>query len=101
MTNETRPPSEADSSRDGMGRRQFFRAIGRGTALAAIAAAAVVLVRRSRAGKSPAEQDCVNLGICRGCPVYDGCALPQALSRKNAGSQHSLGDPGGSSVNHA
>ena len=34
--------------------------------------------------KNPAKgrQVCISKGICSGCRVFDGCGLPQALSRK-------------------
>ena len=36
------------------------------------------------------EGKCINLGICRGCRVYEKCGLPQALSAKQvlAGIEH-------------
>ncbi|MCK5529249.1 MAG: hypothetical protein KAI74_06165 [Kiritimatiellae bacterium] len=37
--------------------------------------------------KNPAKgnQVCISSGICRGCKVFDGCGLPQALSAKASG----------------
>ena len=34
--------------------------------------------------KNPVKgrQVCISNGICSGCRVFDGCGLPQALSRK-------------------
>jgi hypothetical protein len=61
------------------GRREFFRAAGRVTALAVLSAAAAVLGRRGLPG-----QRCVNAGICSGCGQFAGCGLPQALSAKQA-----------------
>jgi hypothetical protein len=45
--------------------------------LAAMAARAV-------SGKRLTNQECTNQGICRGCPGYTDCELPQALSAKQA-----------------
>lgn len=73
----TSPPSGDEHSR-----REFFRRLGRNLALGAAAVVTGVLgARRRRANKS---QACVNQGVCRGCPSFDGCGLPQALSAKQA-----------------
>jgi hypothetical protein len=55
-------------------RRNFIRraALGGLTALSA-----TLLARRS-------TQACVNAGLCPGCPAYDDCNLPRALSRKQS-----------------
>ena len=64
-------------------RRELFRAAGRGAALAALAAVGGALTARGRS-RLPG-QECVNGGICRGCPAFGGCGLPQALSARQAG----------------
>ena len=63
-------------------RREFFRGIGRGAALAGIAllAAAVTGWRR----KPARREKCTNQGICRGCSAFADCGLPQALSARRA-----------------
>lgn len=63
-------------------RRELFRAAGRGAALAALAAVGGVLTARGRSRLS--GQECVNAGICRGCPAIGDCGLPQALSARQA-----------------
>jgi len=60
-------------------RREFFRSAGRYGVLGLLSVVAVVTGRRSFGG-----QKCVNQGICRGCAVFNGCGLPQALSAKSA-----------------
>jgi hypothetical protein len=70
------PPGEQHT------RREFFRRLGRNLALGAAAVVTGVLgARRRGATKNHA---CVNQGVCRGCPSFDGCGLPQALSAKQA-----------------
>jgi hypothetical protein len=55
-------------------RRNFLRRV----ALGGLTALTATLVAR---GKS---QACVNEGLCPGCPAYDDCNLPRALSRKQS-----------------
>ena len=69
----------------GQSRRGFLRAVGRGVALAGLAAVGGVLT--ARGGWRPSGQKCVNGGICRGCPAIGGCGLPQALSARRAGAE--------------
>lgn len=63
-------------------RREFFRGIGRSLALGGMGALAAVLAGRRR--RPPADEQCINLGVCRGCSAFDGCGLPQALSARQA-----------------
>lgn len=74
------------SSNDPVGRREFLRGGLRYGLLAGLAAVAVRTV--SRRGNAA----CVNEGVCRGCPSYADCDLPQALSAKRAGT---VAVPGG------
>ena len=73
--------SQHERPGDKLSRREFFRTLGRRAALAGAAAVAGALALRAR---QAAGQTCINKSVCRGCPVYDGCGLPQALSRKDA-----------------
>jgi len=61
-------------------RREFVRAAARYGLLALVTAAAGLAACR----RTPASQSCVNRGICRGCGLFAGCGLPQALSAKRA-----------------
>ena len=63
-----------------MGRREFLRGGLRYGLLVGFAAMAA----RAFSGGRLAKQDCTNQGICRGCPGYTDCELPQALSAKQA-----------------
>lgn len=70
------------SSNQPIDRREFLRGglrYGLLVGLAAVAGRAI-----SNGGRLGA-QDCTNRGICSGCPTFDGCGLPQALSAKQAG----------------
>ena len=58
-------------------RREFLRSIARLAVLGGAAGGVVALTRKS-------GETCVNEGVCRGCPVFGGCGLPQALSAKAA-----------------
>jgi len=58
-------------------RREFLRTIALMLVLGGAVAGVGSLTRK-------AGETCVNQGICRGCPVFDGCGLPQALSAKDA-----------------
>ena len=105
----TRPPAPArdgagtaTSVRPSLNRRDFLIVLARGLLLLGIGLLAVKLLGgrlgrwlgggsgqlrpvRSDFGRSPAGlpgQDCVNRGICRGCPSFAGCGLPQALSAR-------------------
>ena len=60
-------------------RREFLRNAARVLLLALLGLGTGALVARRRG------EDCVNVGICRGCPVFGECGLPQALSAKDAG----------------
>ena len=64
-------------------RREFFRSLGRGAVLGALAVGGAVLAL----GKRPARrrETCIGGGICRGCPALRDCGLPAALSFKRAG----------------
>jgi hypothetical protein len=73
---KTEPAKQAAS------RREFLRGSVRYTLLAGLAAVSVSLARR-RGSRLPG-QTCINEGVCRGCSVFDGCGLPQALSAKEA-----------------
>ena len=59
-------------------RRAFLRSGVRYGLLAGLAA----VVARAVSGGRLGRQDCTNQGVCRGCPVYSDCGLPQALSAK-------------------
>ncbi len=63
-------------------RREFLRGGVRYTLLAGLAAVSVALLRR-RTNCLP-NQTCINEGICRGCTIFEDCALPQALSARQA-----------------
>jgi hypothetical protein len=77
----------SDPRREPLKRREFLRTLGRGLLLAGIGALALRLlgpgIFRRRDGRPPLKgQTCVNLGVCRGCSVFSGCGLPQALSAR-------------------
>ena len=65
---------------ENLDRRSFFRKLAAGAALAALGALTAVLA--SRRTPSVAGETCTNRGICRGCPAFAGCGLPQALSAR-------------------
>jgi len=71
-------------------RREFLRRLGRILAGAALAFLAVRLLGGGgRLGRAAAPrrlpgQRCLRKGICRGCPAYPSCGLPQALSARTA-----------------
>ena len=56
---------------DYMSRRNFLQSLGRVTLAGLLVGGVGALIA------GPAE-DCVNQGVCRGCPVSQGCRLPQA-----------------------
>ena len=58
-------------------RREFLRSIARFAVLGGAVAGVAGLTRKH-------GETCVNEGVCSGCPVFDGCGLPQALSAKAA-----------------
>jgi hypothetical protein len=64
---------------DGMSRREFLVSLGRLGAGAALAFLGVRLLRRRPRDRS---EECANDGVCRGCPTFDGCGLPAALSAR-------------------
>ena len=61
-------------------RREFLRRLARQAALGALAGGIAALIARRR----PEGESCSNDGICRGCPAYHGCGLPQALTMREA-----------------
>jgi hypothetical protein len=64
-----------------MNRREFFRRVGRGAAMAALAGAAALAATR----RKDREPSCINQGVCRGCPAFGGCRLPRArVARRTA-----------------
>ena len=60
-------------------RREFFRTIGRGGAVLAIAAAALLARRRST---SVDGRTCANTGPCRDCATFGRCELPRAAAAR-------------------
>ena len=56
---------------DYMSRRDFLYGLGRVTLAGLLVGGVGALIAK------PAE-DCVNQGVCQGCPVLHGCRLPQA-----------------------
>ena len=70
----------------GQNRREFLTACARGAALGGLGLIGAVLSQRK--GQSPAiGGTCVSRGVCRRCPAYEDCGLPQALSAKSRGMQ--------------
>ncbi len=67
-------------------RRGFLVGVLRWLGVAAVAAMAVVLGKRSLLDKQPgmARQDCTGQFICSRCNVNQTCDLPQAVSRRKA-----------------
>ena len=59
-------------------RRDFFRAVARYNCLAVLGAVASLAARKP----GPANQTCINRGLCGTCGVFAQCGLPQALSAK-------------------
>ncbi len=92
MTDQPTSPSDPQTDAR-VSRREAFRRIGRIAAGGAIAAAAVILGRRS--AHRPDGQTCINEGVCSGCSVFDDCGLPQALSARQAKAKRSPADPKG------
>jgi len=54
-----------------MSRRNFLQSLGRVTLAGLLVGGVGALIA------GPAE-DCVNQGVCQGCPILHGCRLPQA-----------------------
>jgi len=61
-------------------RRELLRGLLRMLAFGGLAIGGGALAARSFS--SSRREDCLNRGICGGCRAFDGCGLPQALSRK-------------------
>jgi hypothetical protein len=64
---------------DGASRREFLVSLGRLGAGAALAFLGIRLLSRRPRDR---REECVNDGLCRGCPTFGGCGLPAALSAK-------------------
>ena len=62
-------------------RREFLRRTGRYGVLAILAFYGGRILKRT---SFKLGEICINDSICRGCSVYRGCGLPQALSAKRA-----------------
>lgn len=60
-------------------RREFFTDIGRWVGVAAIVGSGAYLLARNPASLA-ASQECMNEGVCRGCPALDRCRLPSGES---------------------
>jgi len=74
-----------DSEQDKrLGRRELLRGIVRGVGLAGVAAVAAMLGRRALLRGA---ESCDRKGICRGCGQVQLCALPQAMSFREAGKE--------------
>ena len=69
-------------SKEAIDRREFLRGSVRCLVMTAIAAATVRTV--ARGGVRLSGQTCSNQGICPPCPNSGECALPQALSYRDA-----------------
>jgi hypothetical protein len=61
-------------------RREFFRAGARYSLLGLLSMAGFLFGRRGQLS----GQRCVNRGICGACVAFTNCALPAALSAKQA-----------------
>ena len=63
------------------GRREFFRSVARNVCLGGAALLGALLAgKRIRSRR----EKCISRGVCRGCEVFDGCGLPQALSARRS-----------------
>lgn len=71
------------SLRDGRGRREFLRGVGRYALALLLGGGVGAMVARDGRG-------CANPGICRDCAALEGCRLPQALQFRQA----PRGEPG-------
>ncbi len=78
----------SEAGQKGESRRDFLRGGVRYALVSAVATVSATLFHRS--GGKLTGQTCVNQGICRGCGAFAACALPPALSAKQA-------NPGGRS----
>lgn len=58
-------------------RREFLRSVVRMAVLGGAVAGVTALTRKR-------GESCVNEFVCSGCPAFEGCGLPQALSAKAA-----------------
>jgi hypothetical protein len=63
-------------------RRQFFTGAARYMTLGLIGFAAGLTLKKRR--RLVLEGKCVNDYICSGCKVYEGCQLPEAISRRES-----------------
>jgi hypothetical protein len=63
-------------------RRQFLTGTARYMTLGLIGFAAGSALKKRR--KLVLEGRCVNDYICAGCKLYEGCRLPEAISRKES-----------------
>jgi len=73
---------------DNISRRELFKSLARGAALTALASLGWAGTR----GKSPAtEGECVNAGVCRGCPQVEICVRPGALMLRGYGEPGNAG----------
>ena len=61
-------------------RRDFFRSLGRGTALAVVAGGGAILAV-CRGGGWSADR-CAGGGLCASCRLLNGCDLPKAVSAR-------------------
>ncbi len=65
-------------------RRAFLQDCARGAILAGLAVLGVAL--GSRKGDPAAVEPCLKQRVCRGCGLYDRCALPQAEATRKLSS---------------
>ena len=72
----------ADNFKRKQTRRQFFTGTARYMTLGLIGFAAGSMLKKRR--KLVLEGKCVNDYICAGCKLYEGCQLPEAISRKES-----------------
>lgn len=66
-----------------LGRRDFFRLLGRGVFLGSFAVAGAWLAGKGKV--DPSEHMCVNKSVCCNCAKFAKCGLPAALSAREAG----------------
>ncbi len=69
---------------EGMDRREFLRHAGRWLVVFTLGGGLTALVSRPGEKAAATGQRCINQGVCRHCPVFDNCGLPQALSARRA-----------------
>ena len=65
-------------------RREFLKDCGRYAVLGALALGSLAAFRRSRRIER-SGQTCINRSVCCECSAFPRCALPAALSAKQAG----------------